>query len=380
MKKVFVKTGNLYWVIACLLLVATGCQKNIEKPATLPTDANAQSAGRLKIDFQQVNIVSDTSEFNPMRIDPNLINAWGIAFAPSPIGPPWVNANGTGLSNIFNVSTGADLIPPVAIPSPGNPMGGGAPTGIVFNGSSGFRLPNGKPARFIFDTEDGFIAGWNGGTVAITAKDNSATAIYKGLAIAADGTDSFIYAVNFKAKRIDVYDTSWTQVNNKSFNDPSVPSDYSPFNIQNINNNLVVTFAKTVPGSRDEAHGPSLGFVDIFRSDGTLLTNLAKRGVLNAPWGIAMAPASWANMQWDGDASDDDNGTKNHSNEVTSVFLIGNFGDGRINAFNQDGQFLGRLRSGKKAIVIDGLWALSFAPATATAINPNWLFFTAGPG
>src|SRR5215467_2404850 len=158
MKKVFVKTGNLYWVIACLLLVATGCQKNIEKPAATPTDTNAQSiandARKLKVDFQQVNLVSDTPGFSPMRVDANLVNAWGIAFASSPIGPPWVNANGTGLSNIFNPTTGADLIPPVAIPSPGNPNGGGNPTGIIFNSSSGFRLPNGKPARFIFDTED----------------------------------------------------------------------------------------------------------------------------------------------------------------------------------------------------------------------------------
>jgi uncharacterized protein (TIGR03118 family) len=385
MKKVLVKTGNLYWVIACLLLAATGCQKNIEKPATLPTDAAQSTANerKLKVDFQQVNLVSDTSEFSPMRIDPNLVNAWGIAFASSPIGPPWVNANGTGLSNIFNVSTGADLIPPVAIPSPGNLMGGGNPTGIIFNSSRGFRLPNGKPARFIFDTEDGFIAGWNGGSVAITAKDNSSFAEYKGLAIAAIGTDSFIYAANFKTGRVDVYDTSWTQITNMSFRDFSIPSNFAPFNIQNLGNQLFVSFAEQ-KGNGDEVDGKGLGFVDVFSTDGQLLRRFATRGVLNAPWGMAMAPASWANKKWDGNDNDDDQGDNNNDKksqfDVTAVILIGNFGDGHINAFNQDGEFIGRLRSGGKGIVIEGLWGLSFAPSTATTINPNWLFFAAGPG
>jgi len=381
--------GNWYLVIACLLLVAIGCKKNIEDPANELNDLNHKSnipeEKKLKGDFDQVNIVSDTDEFNPLRIDPILKNAWGLAFAPS--GPAWVNANETGMSAIYNTA-GADVIPAVAIPSPGSPSGGGHPTGIVFNGSSGFRLPNGRPARFIFVGEDGIISGWNGGSVAIQVKDNSAFANYKGLAIAADGTDSFIYAANFTTGRIDVYDTAWKKIFNKPFRDFFIPPGYAPFNIQNINNNLFVMYAKVGDGGDDES-GPGKGFVDVFKSNGRFLRRFVTRGVLNAPWGVAMAPDSWVNKKWDGDDDDDDNdnGKANeinrhhhHNHDIRKVILVGNFGDGRINAFNQDGEFIGKLRSDGKAITIEGLWALSFAPATATTIDPNWLFFTAGPG
>ena len=146
----------------------------------------------LEANYEQVNLVGDDGANSPARIDPNLRNAWGIAFAPT--GPAWVNAEVTGLSAIYNTQ-GADVRPPVAIPSPASKEGGGHPTGIVFNKSSGFKLPNGNPARFIFVGDDGTISAWNGGNVAIKLGDH--TAAYTGLAIAADGADSFIYAANF---------------------------------------------------------------------------------------------------------------------------------------------------------------------------------------
>jgi uncharacterized protein (TIGR03118 family) len=364
MKTSTIKMTKRGLVIACLVLAVSGCIKN---PFPKPNQLNAN--------YQQVNLVADDNQYDPMRVVPDLKNEWGMAFAPS--GPDWVNAEGTGLSMIFNTQ-GGDVRPPVAIPSPGSDAGGGHPTGIVFNGSSGFRLPNGNPARFMFVGVDGLISWWNGGDVAIKVKDNSATSVYTGLAIAADGADSFIFAANFRTAQIDVYDTAWGEVSGKPFTDPSLPQGYAPFNIQNVNGNLFVMYAKVDVEEGEEEKGPGLGFVDIYHPNGQLIKRFVSGGKLNAPWGAAMAPtAFWKDQDWDGD----DNGKmadKNH--HAKEVILIGNFGDGHINAYNQDGDFMGQLRSNGKAIEIDGLWAISFAPATATSIDPNWLFFAAGPG
>jgi uncharacterized protein (TIGR03118 family) len=381
MKKIFVKATNLYWVVLCTLLVAAGCQKNIETPITNASDASSQSNAAnergMKGNFQQVNVVADIAYFNPMVISPDLNNSWGLAFDPS--GSAFVVQRFGCL--VYNVLAPTAYPPFIYIsPYPDIPEAHGSPTGIVLNGSNDFVLPNGLPALSIFVGADGYIYGgpfqMQGITYAVPILDNSSTAVYTGVTIADDG-GSFLYAANFKAKRIDVYDGNWQPVNDKPFKDPSIPPDYAPFNIQNINNNLFVMYAKTVSGNADLQVGAGLGYVDIFKPDGTLLTSFAKGGVLNAPWGCAIAPASWTNKQWDGNASN----YNDAKHSAKSVILIANHGDGHINAFNQDGQFLGSLRSGKKeAITIEDLWALSFAPATATTIDPNWLFFTAGPG
>lgn len=365
MKKRFSEKSKAGWVIICLLLFVAGCKKNEPIP-------------KLKANYDQVRLVANKDAYAAMRVDPTFINAWGMAFAPS--GPDWVNTEETSLSFVLNTQ-GGDIRPPVAIPSPGSDAGGGHPTGIVFNGSRGFRLPNGNPARFIFVGVDGIISGWNGGNVAIKIEDNSATSVYTGLAIAADGADSFIYAADFRSNHIEVYDTGWNEVTTKPFTDASIPSGYAPFNIQNVNGNLFVMYAK-VGDDGDEEKGAGLGFVDIYRPNGHLLKRFVSGGELNAPWGVAMAPtAFWANQKWDVDDEGDDHktGEKNHHHDVKQVILVGNFGDGYINAYDQDGEFLGKLRSKGQAIQIDGLWAISFAPATATSIDPNWLFFAAGP-
>jgi uncharacterized protein (TIGR03118 family) len=366
MKKSFIKTTKTGLVVTCLFLAVAGCKKN---PFPKPNELHAN--------YDQVNLVGDNDEFNPMRIVPDLRNAWGMAFAPS--GPDWVNAEVTGLSMIFNTQ-GGDVRPPVAIPSPGSDAGGGHPTGIVFNGSSGFRLTNGNPARFIFVGDDGVVSGWNGGNVAIKVKDNSSNASYTGLAIAADGPDSFIYAANFLSGHIEVYDTAWAEVSGKPFTDPTLPSDYAPFNIQNVGGNLFVMYAKVSDEPGEEETGPGLGIVDIYHPNGNLIRRFVSGGKLNAPWGVAMAPkAFWADQDWDGDGEDNGKilGDKHHTK---TVILIGNLGDGHINAYDEDGDFMGALRSNGKTIEIEGLWAISFAPATATTIDPNWLFFAAGPG
>ena len=222
----------------------------------------------------------------------------------------------------------------------------------------GFRLPNGNPARFIFDGLDGVVSGWNGGTAAIRMIHNPGS-VYTGMAIARDGNKDFIYLANFSQGRIDVYDTAWQPVS-KPFMDPNIPAGFAPFNIQTIEGKLYVMYGKSEGGPA--VSGPGLGFVNIFNPDGSFVKRFASRGQLNAPWGVAKAPATF----W-GEAM------------TANVILVGNFGDGRINAFDENGTFLGQLRAHGEPIVIERLWAITFAPTTATTINPNWLYFAAGP-
>ncbi|MDN3655387.1 TIGR03118 family protein [Ferruginibacter paludis] len=332
-----------YWLILALLITIQACKKN-DHP--------------LK-DFQQVNLVANKAGYGAANTDASLVNAWGIAFGPS--GIAWVNANGTGLSELYN-KTGASVRPGVTIPSPESNTGG-TPTGIVFNGTTDFLLPNGKPALFIFVGEDGIISGWNGGNGAVIVKNDFPDAIYKGVALANDGGANFLYAANFKERKIDVYDKNWNEVT-RPFADPGLPSEYSPFNVQAIDNKLYVMYAKKVGDATDETTGPGNGYVDIYNPDGTLVSRLASRGALNAPWGITKAPAVFFDQENKTDAG---------------VLLVGNFGDGRINAFAANGRFLGALRAHGAPIEIPGLWGLSFAPATATTVDQGWLFFAAGP-
>ena len=241
-------------------------------------------------------------------------------------------------------------------------------TGAVFNSTSDFVLSNGSPARFIFDGIDGVISGWNpaAGNNAIKAVDRSSSSVYTGLATGHVGTNNYLYAANFRTGNIDVFDKNfaWVSLPGMPFMDPSLPMGYAPFNIQNIGGWLYVMYAKVGPDG-DEDAAPGNGYVSIFNMDGQFVKRFTSRGQLNAPWGIAQAPASFFG---------DETVTTN-----TPVILVGNFGDGRINAFDAEGNFLGQLRAHGNPIVIEGLWAISFAPSTAAAINPNQLFFTAGP-
>jgi len=347
MQKIFQKKSNLFFKVAGLFLLVLITLQACRKFPHLSPFAN---------DFQQVNLVANNSSYGATTVDPNLLNGWGIAFAPS--GPAWVSSNGAGLSNIYNAA-GAILRPGVTIPTNAAPTGG-APTGAVFNGTTGFKLSNGNPAKFIFVGEDGVISGWNAGNGAEVAKNNMG-AVYKGITLATDGGVPFLYVANFIGKRVEVYDTLWNAVS-KPFWDPGIPSDYSPFNIQSINGKIYVIYAKLGTGL-DEAHGPGTGIIDIYNPDGSLVRRFVSHGALNAPWGITWTPASF----W------------TTPNSTGTIILVGNFGDGRINAYDEQGFLLGPLRSGGKPIVIDGLWGLSFAPITATSVNPDWLFFAAGP-
>jgi len=364
------------FVFLFFILFVVACQKKIDQPAAqtgeIPDSKHPQSFK----DFTQVNLLGNNTAHNPARVDPNFVNGWGIAFTGH--GIAWVNAQPKGLSFVLD-SQGHQLRTPVAIPSPTTPTGG-APTGIVFNPGNNFKLSNGQAARFIFVGDDGVLSAWNGaaGNAAFRIKDNSATASYTGLALVKNGADSFLFAANFKAHRIEVWNNAFSPVSLPwwAFRDFLIPNEYSPFNIQAIDGKLYVMYAK-VGADGDEVKHPGFGFVDIYNPNGTLADRFIQHGELNAPWGVAHAPAGFL--------ADTDNDEDHHSlrgkddDDNEDVILVGNFGDGRINAFNKHGKFLGHLREHGKPIVIEGLWALMFPPSTAP-INPNRLYFAAGPG
>ena len=357
-----------------LFLFVIACQKKMDQPATQQDEIPDSKHPQELKNFQQVNLLGNNMDYSPARVDPNFVNGWGIAFTGN--GIAWVNAQAKGLSFVLD-SQGHQLRTPVSIPSPTMPTGG-APTGIVFNGGNNFKLSNGQAARFIFVGDDGVLSAWNGaaGNAAFRIKDNSATASYTGLALAKNGADSFLYAANFKAHRIEAWNNTFGAVSLPwwAFRDFLIPHEYSPFNIQAVDGKLYVMYAK-VGADGDEVKHPGFGFVDIYNPDGTLFRRFIQHGQLNAPWGVAHAPAGFlADMGDDhhhgmrGKDDDDDN----------DVILVGNFGDGRINAFNTHGKFLGQLRQHGKPIEIEGLWAIMFPPSTAP-INPNRLYFAAGP-
>jgi uncharacterized protein (TIGR03118 family) len=318
--------------------------------AVLPAGATAASDNVYSV----TNLVSDVSGQAP-NTDSNLKNAWGLT---STAGSPWwVADNGADMSTIYRAD-GTTARAPVAVSS--------APTGAVSNSSSNFVISNGvtsAPATFIFSTEHGQILAWASSVSGNTAMQEAATpgAIYKGLAIAGDR----LYATDFHHGRVDVFDGSFQPVNSPgAFVDPGIPPGFAPFGIQNVSGNIVVTYAKQDADQEDDVKGQGLGFVDMFSTTGTFLRRIATRGQLNAPWGVAMAPANFGRFSGD--------------------LLIGNFGDGQISAYEPqlDGSFelVGQLRtSDHKVISIDGLWALQFGKGAANNGPITTLFFTAGP-
>jgi uncharacterized protein (TIGR03118 family) len=335
--------------------------------AALPPAAAAHPHhhGRALDGFNQRNLVADTPGAAELT-DPNLVNAWGLAFGPTT--PAWVADNGTDVSTLYRGATDATpaaSIVPLVVSIPG-----GAPTGLVFNGGPGFVVHSGAAsgaAPFLFSSEAGVISGWNPNVpppppsmeaqVAATVPG----AIYKGLAIADTKKGPRLYATDFHNARVDVWDDTFAPAGRPGgFTDRKVPKGFAPFGIQTVAGKfVVVTYAKQDADAEDDVAGAGLGFVDVYDTAGNLLRRFAAGRPLNAPWGIALAPKGF------GRASGD--------------LLIGNFGDGRINAFDpRRGRFEGALRNehGRK-LEIDGLWALEFGNGVIG--NPNTLLFTAGP-
>jgi len=335
--------------------------------------ASTDGGGIATRSYVQSNLVSDIPGL-AAHTDPNLKNPWGTSVGPG--SPIWVSDNHAGVTTLYDGAGNAQSLV-VAIPAPLSAGAGavGAPTGQAFNtfdpSSSDFVISqDGKsgPAFFLFATEDGTIAGWNPSvdkTHAIIAVDRSTAtdgvgdvgANYKGLALVTMSSGKFIYATSFRFGRVDVFDSHFNLVN--SFTDPTVPTGFAPFGIHNVGGKLYVTFAKQGPGKNDDDARPGNGFVDVFSPNGDLLQRLVSRGKLDSPWAVTLAPTTFGAFGGD--------------------ILIGNFGNGRINAYDPTtGMFQGELSGpGGGPIAIDGLWGLRFAPATPGA-TPNTLFFTAG--
>lgn len=321
--------------------------------------------------------------------DPVLQNAWGIAF--SPAGSPfWVNDNQTGCSTLYK-GDGTKIGLQVSIPLPGNiipsgscqavdpnnppnPTPAGA-TGIIWNPSFSFLVPGTKiPAVFIFDTEDGTLSAWAGGLNpadnAVIAVDNSATptaangAVYKGLVFGLSAKGGLLYATNFRAGTIDVFGPNglsglFTQTTTDGgFRDPNIPQGYAPFGIANIDGDLFVTYARQDAAKHDDLSGHGRGFVDVFDTDGHLLRRFASRGALNSPWGVTRASFAFGRF--------------------SGKILVGNFGDGRINVFDNEGRLIDELRNAHgKPLAIDGLWTLTLGGGAGS--SSDTLFFSAGP-
>lgn len=301
--------------------------------------------------YQVTNLVSDLDGQGVIPPDGFLSNPWGLAFGPNT--PFWVANNGSGTSTVYSGSTAANFQKTTTQVTIGN----NAPvTGAVFNGTSDF---NGD--RFLFAAEDGSISGWRT-TLGSTAETpvTASTNVYKGLAFGNNGSGNFLYASNIHTGAVDVYNSTFTKTTLPgSFTDANVPSGYAPFNIQNIGNFLYVTYALQDSTKTGDVAGPGNGYVAKFDLNGNLVAHLVSGGQLNSPWGLAVAPAGFG--------------------PLANALLVGNFGDGKINAYNPStGAFLGTMQdSTGNPVFIDGLWALEFGNGTSAG-SPNSLYFTAG--
>jgi uncharacterized protein (TIGR03118 family) len=314
--------------------------------------ASAHGGGKGADVYKKRNLVSDIDGVARIT-DPNLVNPWGLSFGPNT--PAWVADNGTNVSTLYSggVRKSIPVTLPLVVSVPG------APTGTVFNPTGGFKI-NGTPAHFLFDTELGTVLAWNAGTAAQVVA-TTPDAIYKGLAIATKGATTLLYAANFHAGTIDVFNDAFAPVTVPGgFVDPNLPAGFAPFNIQEIAGFLVVAYAKQDADAEDEVAGAGLGYVDVFDTRGHLLRRLISQGKLDAPWGLALAPR--------------------HFGAFSGDLLVGNFGDGAINAYDpRTGGFRGTLQNKDgNPIKINGLWALRFGNGVIG--TPQTLLFTAGIG
>lgn len=341
---------------ACALALAVAA---IAVGSTAPAALAAEGGS-----YREIDLVSNVPGAAALT-DPNLVNAWGLAF--SPTSPAWVADNGADVATLYRggVAGTPPSIVPLVVSIPG-----GAPTGMVFNPTSGFVVHAGLssgPARFLFASESGAITGWSPAvpppppSTAAQVAVSSAGAIYKGLALAVAAGGSRLYASDFHNGRIDVWDAGFTPVvlPPGAFSDPALPSGFAPFNIQEIGGRLYVTYAKQDADAEDDVAGPGNGYLDVYDTDGVLLRRLVSAGRLNSPWGLAVAPRGFGRF--------------------SGALLVGNFGDGRIHAYDPfTGAFLGTILRGDGApLEIDGLWALRFGNGVIGSTRT--LLFTAGP-
>lgn len=346
MKSVLKVLGAVMGAAALTSLVACGGSSG---------SLNAQS-------FTSTVLVSDGAVAAP-HTDANLKNAWGIAFNPK--GFVWVADNATSLATLYD---GNGVPQSLVVSIPAGASGSANPTGIVFNGTTDFMVTQGGKsgvAAFIFSGEGGTITAWAPAvapTAAITVfDDGNGGAVYKGLALASNGTANLLYATDFHNNKIDVFDSAFNKLTTSGrFVDPSLPAGFAPFGIQAIGNSLFVAYAKQDSSARRSVHAAGQGVIDVYDMSGALQKRFATGGDLNAPWGIAIAPSNFG--------------------PFSNKLIVGNFGDGTLHAFDpQTGAAAGALtqRSGAP-ITIAGLWGIAFGNGL-NAQPTNTLFFAAGP-
>lgn len=319
----------------------------------------AQSGSLFASSFAQINLVSDISNPPgiggvPAVVDQALQNPWGISF--SATSPFWVSDAASNVSTVYNGAGAKQALAPTVA---------GGPTGQVQNSAgAGNFIVNGAAASFIFDSLNGSISAWNsslGNTGPAMTVVTTPGAVYTGLALANNGVANLLYAANFKTGGgINVFNSSFGATTVPGgFVDPNIPSGYAPFNIQLLNGNLYVEYAQVGGGTGNANRGAGLGFVDVFDLNGNLLQHISN-SALNAPWGVVFAPAGFGNFGGD--------------------LLVGNFGDGTINAFNPTtGAYVGTIDDQNgNPIVNSDLWALEFRTNGGSGSNPNALYFDAG--
>jgi len=306
--------------------------------------------------FSVTHLVTNDQAVNAAVIsDSGATNSWGISFTAS--SPFWVSANGSGVSNVYQVDpiTNAPTKLGLTVAIPGD----GSVTGQLSNSNSAAFNSD----VFLFVSEDGSISGWRNtlGTTAETLVTGSTANVYKGTTEATISGNSYLYAANFRAGTVDVLKGTAAAPNlTGTFTDPTIPAGFAPFNIENLGGKLYVTYAKQDALKHDDVAGAGLGFVDAYDTQGDLLGRVATQGTLNSPWGLAIAPTSFGPFAGD--------------------LLVGNFGDGRINAYDlTTNSFVGQLSgAGAQPLSIDGLWGLTIGN-DARAGNSQSIYFSAGP-
>ncbi|MES2118260.1 MAG: TIGR03118 family protein, partial [Pseudomonadota bacterium] len=341
------------WLAAGLAVVLAGCGGGYGggggsyMPPSAPPPTVTSS-------YAVTSLVSD-AVIPAAHTDANLVNGWGVAFNPK--GFVWVADNGTSKSTLYD---GNGVPQSLVVSTPD------APTGIVYNGSTDFKLTSGGvtgSSPFLFATESGMIAAWSpsvNATTAMTVFDgSSAGAVYKGLAIGSYAGTNYLYAADFHNMRVDVFDTSFARVSLPgNFTDPGLPAGYAPFGIQAIGDRIYVAYAKRAASGDDEQAGPGAGVLDVYTTGGVLVRQLVSGGALNAPWGIAMAPADFGSN--------------------SNMLLVGNFGDGKINVYDPANGAAKGVLSGADGmpLVVDGLWGIAFGNGLNSQPT-NTLFFAA---
>ncbi len=314
--------------------------------------------------------------------DPNLINPWGICVIPGD--PFWIADNGTGLATLYDknglmigggaLGTGSFTVKPLTGST--NPA---TPTGCVSNGAGGFNVaaPGGTPASslFIFATEDGTISGWNGtGSTTVLAPIPATGAVYKGLALVANNTGRFLLATNFFAGQVEAYDTSFALATSQfsggflDFNPPAVPAGsaspgYAPFGIHIVNNQILVTYALQTVDKHDPMKISGTGYVDVFDPNTGAMIQRIVDSHMNAPWGVVLPPTTFGSFGANGN------------------LLVGNFGDGTINAYSlSTGAFIDQMKDANGAVITNlGMWDMLFDASGKTG-DPATMYFTAGGG